>query len=68
MLKKLTRLAHKRGVTLRQSYARVAKRTQVKSGRLFHAKKYALARREVKKLKTLLGRVVRDIERKIQGN
>lgn len=56
------------GVPLRQSYARVGKLALIKQGRYVHAKQHNRARRELKRLKTILGRVVRDIRRKIDGN
>ena len=64
----LVRLAKESGVVLRQSYIRVARQALVKVGRYAHAKQFRRMRRWVKKLKTYLGRVMRDIERKIAGN
>ena len=40
----------------------------MKQGRYGHAKQHNRARRELKRLKTFLGRVVREIRRKIDGN
>jgi IS5 family transposase len=68
MLKKLTRLAKRRGLKLRQSYERVSKQALVKAGRYFHARQNRRAMREVRRLKTMLGRVIRDIGRKIAGD
>ena len=65
---RLVRLAAEWGVPLRQSYARVGKLALIKQGRYAHAKQHNRARRELKRLKTILGRVVRDIRRKIEGN
>ena len=64
----LGKLAKKEEVELRQSYIRVAKQTLVKSGRYRHAKQMKRAKKSEKKLKTYLGRIIRDIERKIEGN
>ncbi len=64
----LVRLAGEWGVALRQSYARVGKMALIRQGRYAHAKQHNRARRELKRLKTMLGRVVRDIRRKIAGN
>lgn len=64
----LVRLAAEWGVRLRQSYTRVGKLALIKQGRYAHAKQHNRARRELKRLKTILGRVVRDIRRKIAGN
>jgi IS5 family transposase len=52
------------GIVLRQSYVRVSKRTLQKQGRYAHAKQFKRARRMTKKLRTMLGRLLRDIERK----
>jgi IS5 family transposase len=61
----LARLAKKHGVSLRQSYARVGKFALIKQQRYAHAKQWGRANRSLKKLKTYLGRVIRDIGRKI---
>lgn len=60
----LVRVARRRGIDLRQSYVRVGKLALVRQGRYAHAKQFKRARRQARKLKTYLGRVVRDIERK----
>jgi IS5 family transposase len=60
----LGKLAKKKGIQLRQSYIRVAKKLLVTSGRYQHAKQMRRATKTIKKLKTLLGRFIRDIERK----
>ncbi len=65
---RLVRLAAEWGVTLRQSYTRVGKLALIKQGRYAHAKQHNRARRELKRLRTILGRVIRDIRRKINGN
>jgi len=65
---KLVRLAKKLGVQLRQSYLRVGKFALVKHQRYAHAKQFKRANRALRKLKTYLGRVIRDITRKIDGN
>ena len=59
--------AKKAGVKLRQSHTRLAKRAAVKVGRYAHAKQFKRMRRELKRLKTYLGRVFRDVCRKIDG-
>lgn len=51
-------------VELRQSYARVGKVAQLQAGRYAHAKQFRRMRGQVKKLRTLLGRVIRDVQRK----
>ena len=65
---KLAKLAKKLGVELRQSYHRVGKFTLVKHQRYAHAKQFKRADRALRKLKTYLGRVIRDVTRKIDGN
>jgi IS5 family transposase len=65
---KLVRLAQLSGVDLRQSYARVGKFALIQHQRYAHAKQFKRANRMLKKLRTYLGRVIRDIGRKIEGN
>jgi IS5 family transposase len=67
-LTKLTHLAKQTGVPLRQSYARLAKRAAIMVGRYTHAHQFKRARRELRFLRARLGRVIRDIDRKIDGN
>src|SRR6202171_4555011 len=67
-LEKLVALAKDAGVTLRQSYARVAKRAAIMVCRYSHAHQFKRARRQLKFLRTRLGRVIRDIRRKIEGD
>ena len=65
---KLVRLAKRHGVVLRQSYARVGKFALIQHQRYAHAKQFKRANRTLKKLRTYLGRVIRDIGRKIEGD
>ena len=65
---KLVRLAKHHGVALRQSYTRVGKFALIQHQRYAHAKQFKRANRMLKKLRTLLGRVIRDINRKIEGD
>jgi IS5 family transposase len=67
-LEKLVDLARRHDVRLRQSYVRVAKRAAIMVGRYTHAHQFVRARRQLKFLKTRLGRVIRDIRRKIAGD
>jgi transposase, IS5 family len=67
-LEKLADLAQRSGVALRQSYRRVAKRAAIMVGRYTHAHQFKRARRQLKFLRTRLGRVIRDIRRKIAGD
>jgi transposase, IS5 family len=67
-IEKLVELAKREGVELRQSYLRLAKRAAIMVGRYTHAHRFKRARRELKFLRTRLGRIIRDIRRKIEGN
>jgi IS5 family transposase len=67
-LEKLVKLARREGVGLRQSYARVAKRAAIMIGRYIHAHQFKRARRALRFLRARLGRVIRDIRRKTEGN
>jgi IS5 family transposase len=66
-IKGLNRLANKHGVRLRQSYLRIAKRAAMMAGRYAHAKQFNRHRRELRMLRTRLGRIIRDIRRRIAG-
>jgi IS5 family transposase len=61
----LVRLARRHGVPLRQSYARLGKKALRLASRYAHARQMKRARREIKRLKTYLGRVFRDVRRKL---
>jgi IS5 family transposase len=67
-LEKLVDLAKRNGVPLRQSYRRVAKRAVIMIGRYTPAHQFKRARRQLRFLRTRLGRVIRDIRRRIDGN
>ena len=66
-LNTLVRQAKREGITLRQSHTRLAKKAATKAGRYAHARQMKRMRREVKRLKTYLGRVHRDVGRKTAG-
>jgi len=66
-IKGLNRLARRHDVQLRQSYLRVAKRAAMMAGRYAHAKQFNRHHRELRFLRTRLGRLIRDIRRKIAG-
>lgn len=63
---RLVRLAKKQGIVLRQSYQRKGPQAVLKAGRYAHARQMKRMAKEVKRLKTYLGRVIRDIERKAE--
>ncbi len=81
-IQQLGKLAKDHGVPLRQSYGRVAKRAAMTclrrseasasrrqvAGRYAHAKQFKRMNRQIKFLRTRLGRVIRDIRRKIDGD
>ncbi|MDG0857478.1 IS5 family transposase [Roseateles puraquae] len=60
----LVAAAQKAGLALRQSYARVGKAAETQAGRYAHAKQFKRMRREIRKLRTWMGRVIRDVQRK----
>src|SRR6201997_3884363 len=64
----LVRLAKRYGVRLRQSYARVGKFALIKHQRYAHAKQFKRANRALRTLRTYLGRIIRDVARKVGGN
>jgi len=64
---RLVKRARAQGIVLRQTYVRVGKRALRKQSGYAHAKQFKRARREEKRLRTYLGQVVRDIERKCKG-
>jgi IS5 family transposase len=64
-IKGLNRLARKHGVRLRQSYLRIARHAAMMAGRYAHAKQFKRHHRQLRLLRTRLGRLIRDIGRKI---
>jgi IS5 family transposase len=66
MLLRLVNLAKRRDLVLRQTYIRKAPGILRQQGRYGHARQFKRARRCTRQLKTLLGRVMRDICRKAQ--
>ena len=61
---KLGDAAKSRGIELRQSYVRVSKKAAVMAGRYAHAKQFNRMHRSLRKLRTYVGRMIRDIRRK----
>jgi IS5 family transposase len=66
MIEKLIKMARKTGIAYRQSYRRVTKHLLLQIGRHLHAKQMKRAKKKIKRLKTILSRVYRDIRRKLQ--
>ena len=60
----LVKEAKREGISLRQSYKFKGKKESAKSARYFHAKQYRRGRASVKRQRTWLGRVIRDVRRK----
>src|ERR1700759_5273258 len=64
----LVRLAKGAGIRLRQSYARGGKVALIKHQSYAHAKQFKRANRALRTLRTYLGRIIRDVARKVGGN
>src|ERR1700745_2797598 len=65
---RLVRLTKKLGVGLGQTHAAAGQVALIKHQPYAHAHQFKRANRSLRKLKTYLGRVIRDIERRIVGN
>lgn len=63
---KLVKLAKHHGLALRQSYTRLGKWALFKANRYFAAQQMKRGKKQVKKLKTYLGCVYRDIQRQLE--
>ena len=61
---RLVREADQRGIKLRQSFSRLGKKALAQQGRYSHARQMKRAAKETRRLKTYLGQVMRDLERK----
>ena len=61
----LVQLVAESGITLRQNYNRIAPKLAGQIARYAHAKQYRRMRSHLKKLKTLVGRVWRDVSRQL---
>jgi len=64
-IQKLVGAAQSRGIKLRQSYLRVGKIAAIQVSRYAHARQYQRMRRSLRKLRTYVGRLIRDIRRKV---
>jgi IS5 family transposase len=64
---RLVGLARKVGLDLRQSYVRLGKQALIRHQRYAHAKQFKRANRALRRLRTYLGRTIRDISRRIVG-
>ncbi|WP_082323923.1 IS5 family transposase [Xanthomonas oryzae] len=63
--KKLVLLAKRHGIALRQSDARQGPALSRKTGRHAHARQFKRMRQVLRRQRTLLGRVLRDLQRKL---
>ncbi len=58
--------AKKNGLQLRQTYTRTTKKLLAQQQRYSHGRKYKQAQKCTKKLKTILGRIIREFDRKTE--
>ena len=64
----LNRVAKRHGISLRQSFLRLATRARREVARLLHGRGHKQALRWLRNMRTWLGRLTRDIRRKIAGD
>jgi IS5 family transposase len=64
---RLVQLAQRAGLALKQTYEREGKRLRRRAGGYAHAKQFKRQRRVLKRQRTILGSLLRDIERKLSG-
>jgi transposase, IS5 family len=62
----VVKLATQCGITLRQPYTFIGQQAFVRSARYAHARQFNRAAAHTKKLRTMLGRVMRDTQRKAE--
>jgi IS5 family transposase len=65
---RLVRLAKRHGVALLQSYERIGKHALIAHQRYAHAKEFKREGKALRKLRTYLGRIERDIARRIKNS
>lgn len=61
----LVKAAQDDGIVLRQSYARLGVAAERQASRYAHARQYKRMRSELRKLRTWLGRIIGDVQRKV---
>jgi len=66
MRERLVKTARAEGLSIKQSYEHVGRRLLMQSSRYAHARQMKRARACTRKLKTQLGRIVREIERQVK--
>jgi IS5 family transposase len=64
IIKKCQLIAEKEGITLRQNYKRTIKKELIKCRFAHHPKRKKEGRKAMKRIKTIAGRLVRDLDRK----
>ena len=64
----LNRSAKRHGIKLRQSFLRLATRARRDAARLMNTRGHKQGLRWIRKMRTWLGRLIRDIQRKIAGD
>ena len=67
IIKQCVALAEKQGLLLRQKYPRVLKKLSFDQRFRRHPKNYGKARKADRKVKTIAGRLVRELERKLEA-
>ena len=67
-IKELVCFAKSSGIELRQTYSKLSPRALRKVSCFIHSRKIKKAKREIKRLKTYLGRVFRDLLRKMKDH
>lgn len=64
----MVKLSQKYGIELRKNYYLIAKRLSVQTVRYLHVRQMKRAKKSMKKFKVILGRVTRDVEKKIKSS
>ncbi len=64
---KVVAAAKKAGICLKQTFAKEGKALRWKAGGYAHAKQFRRLRRVIKRQRTILGIVMREVQRKLQG-
>ena len=66
IIEKVNKIAKKEGIKLRQSYTRTTRQLMIDQRSRSHPKRKKKANASARKLKTIAGRLVRDLERKLE--
>ena len=68
MRERLVKVARAEGLTIKQSYKHVGRRLLMQSSRYAHARQMKRARACTRKLKTQLGRIIREVKRQTESS